>query len=213
MAKNIDKNKFDTQFFERYARISLVDLVDERFAGLENKDRPDLQDDSQKVGIEVTRAIRQNKNVAHSLINEIAGKPIMNVSEEDWNDITKYGYGYGLNDNIIGKTEYIYWATALPMKRIISNKVSKVADGMYGEFDMYGLYVFVKENMNDKLVKQTIEYTIQLQKDNKLKYSFMYISQIHDLFVCDLIDSSFKKIEISKSQCRKFYKEAIRIEN
>jgi hypothetical protein len=210
MADNImDKAKFDTHFFERYARVSLVDLVDHRFAELENKDKPDLQDNQQRLGIEVTRAIRQNRNVAYSLINEIVGKPIMDVSEEDWGDITKYGYGYGLSNNIIGKTEYPYWATALPIKRMIDNKVSKVANGLYGKFETYGLYIFVKENMSDKFIKQIVDYIIKLQGNNQLKYSYMYISQIHKLFVCNLANASFEGIEISKAQCRKFYKEAI----
>ena len=35
-------SRFDTCFFERYARVSLEKLLDEGFAALLNKDRPDL---------------------------------------------------------------------------------------------------------------------------------------------------------------------------
>ena len=69
--------KFDTCFFERYALVSLATLMGENYAHLVNRDRPDLQDETLSIGIEVTRAIRENKNVANALVNEMAGKKIM----------------------------------------------------------------------------------------------------------------------------------------
>lgn len=209
----MSKPKFDTNFFERYAKVSLTELVDCTFCNLENRDRPDLQDETNSIGIEVTRAIRESKNVAHALINEIAGQPIMDVSDEDWIDMTTYGYGYGLNDGLVGDIEYNYWALAMPMQRIIASKIHKVSDGFYGEFDFFGLYIFSKESLEPDQVKQTINYAMDLQKDNKKKFSSMYISQIQEMFICDLETATFEKIEISKSQCRRFYKEAIQKTN
>ena len=201
--------KYDTNFFERYARISLVDLVDDCFAGLKNSDRPDLQDDERGVGIEVTRAIHESRDVANALINEMAGRDVLTVSEDEWIDVTKYGYGYGIHDSLIGKIEYEYWAAALPLKRIIENKIHKVADGFYGDFPVFGLYIFSKENLTHDVVRSAISYSVDLQKFNEKKYSYMYISQIHEMYVCNLNDSSFEMIEITKKQCRKFYREAI----
>jgi hypothetical protein len=203
------KPKFDTNFFERYARISLADLVDKRFTGLKNDDRPDLQDVELGIGIEVTRAIRENKEVAHALINEIAGRPVMEVSEDEWIDVTRYGYGYGIHDHLIGKIEYEYWSAALPLKRVIGNKVRKVANGFYGDFAEYGLYVFSKENLTKRTVNSTISYMMELQRVNEKKYTRMYILQIHEMFVCNLENASFDTITITKEQCRKFYHEAI----
>ena len=209
----MEKTKYNTVFFERYARASLISLVGECFNGLKNSDRPDLQDIEQGIGIEVTRAIRENKNVANALINEMVGRKVMDVSENDWIDMTKYGYGYGIHDNLIGKTEYEYWTAALPLKRIIESKVHKVAKGFYGDFPVYGLYVFSKENLTDELVRSAISYTVGLQEPNKKRYDYMYISQIHEMFICNLKDTSFKMIGITKEQCRKFYHEAVEIIN
>ena len=75
--------KFDTCFFERYAMVSLATLLGEHYAHLVNRDRPDLQDEEQGIGIEVTRAIRENKNVANALVNEMAGEDIKEVNAED----------------------------------------------------------------------------------------------------------------------------------
>lgn len=203
------KPKFDTNFFERYARISLIDLVDSRFTGLQNDDRPDLQDEERGIGIEVTRAIRENKDVANALINEIVGRSVLEVSEDDWVDMTKYGYSYGLHNQLIGRVEYDYWAAALPMKRIIESKVHKVSNGFYGDFPIYGLYIFSKENLTDEMVYSAMAYTKNLQEPNEKKYTYLYISQIHEMFVCNLEDASFEMIEITKKQCHKFYHEAI----
>jgi hypothetical protein len=201
--------RYDTNFFERYARISLIDLVDDSFVGLKNSDRPDLQDDKHGIGIEVTRAIRENKDVANALINEIVGRPVLDVSENDWIDMTKYGYGYGIHESIVGKIEYDYWAAALPLRRIIENKIRKVSNGFYGDFPKFGLYIFSKENLTDDMVRSTMAYATDMQRSNEKKYSYMYISQIQELFICDLNDSSFCMVEISKKQRRKFYREAI----
>lgn len=209
MSDNSNCIKHDTQFFERYARVSLINLIDERFESLTNQDRPDLQDESRGIGIEVTRAIQENAEVAKGLISEMAGQPDA-VSQRDWLDMTHYGYSYGLHKDLIGKIEYAYWSTALPLRRIIKSKVEKVAGGFYGNFNQFGLYIFVKEDLDDQLLKHTINYTLKLQKGNAHKYSVMYISQISDLFVCDLEDASFSKIPISEPLRRLFYREAIK---
>jgi len=201
--------RYDTNFFERYARISLIDLVDDNFISLKNCDRPDLQDGEHGIGIEVTRAIRENKDVANALINEMAGRPVLEVSEDDWIDMTKYGYGYGIHDNLIGKVEYDYWAAALPLRRIIENKIRKVSSGFYGDFSMFGLYIFSKENLTDDMIRSTMSYVAELQVSNEKRYSYMYISQIQEMFICDLDNYSFNMIEITKKQRRKFYREAI----
>ena len=60
--------KFDTCFFERYAMCSLRSLLGKRYSHLVNADRPDLQDVAQGIGIEVTRAITEDRNVANSLM-------------------------------------------------------------------------------------------------------------------------------------------------
>ena len=115
--------KFDTCFFERYAMYSLATLLGERYAHLVNADRPDLQDEVQGIGIEVTRAIVEDKNVANSLINEMAGQQVKEVNE-DLLKIQESGYSYGLDLSYsVGSNEYNYWALALPMKRILQSKL------------------------------------------------------------------------------------------
>ncbi len=204
--------KFDTCFFERYAMVSLTTLLGEHYAHLVNRDRPDLQDEEQGIGIEVTRAIRENKNVANALVNEMAGEDIKEVNAEDLRHINQSGYAYGLGDgSIIGRNEYEFWSLALPLKRILEIKMNKVNDGFYGDFDEFGLFVFTKEDLDIDQIKQTIAFMMEKQAYQNRLYSRLFLSQIQTLFDCDLETGRYRKIKISEEQRRAFYEEAIKV--
>lgn len=202
--------KFDTCFFERYAMVSLATLLGEHYAHLVNRDRPDLQDEVQSIGIEVTRAIRENKNVANALVNEMAGEAVTEVNAEDMRHIRQSGYAYGLGDgSIIGRNEYEFWSLALPLKRILEIKMDKVNNGFYGDFNEFGLFVFTKEDLGLDQIKQTIAFMMEKQAYQNRLYSRLFLSQIQALFDCDLETGHFRKIKISEEQRRSFYEEAI----
>ena len=203
--------KFDTCFFERYAMVSLATLLGEHYAHLENRDRPDLQDEEGGIGIEVTRAIRENKNVANALVNEMAGEAVKEVNADDLRHINQTGYAYGLGDgNIVGRNEYEYWSLALPLKRILEIKMDKVNNGFYGDFNEFDLFVFTKEDLDIDQIKQTIAFMQEKQAFQNRFYSRLFVSQIQTLFDCDLLTGRYQKIKVNKAQRRFFYDEAIK---
>ena len=203
--------KFDTCFFERYAMVSLATLLGEHYAHLENRDRPDLQDEEGGIGIEVTRAIRENKNVANALVNEMAGEAVKEVNADDLRHINQTGYAYGLGDgNIVGRNEYEYWSLALPLKRILEIKMDKVNNGFYGDFREFDLFVFTKEDLDIDQIKQTIAFMQEQQAFQNRLYSRLFVSQIQTLFDCDLLTGRYQKIKVNKAQRRFFYDEAIK---
>ena len=202
--------KFDTCFFERYAMVSLATLLGEHYAHLVNRDRPDLQDEAQGLGIEVTRAIRENKNVANALVNEMAGEDIIEVNAQDLRQIKQSGYAYGLGDgSIIGRNEYDFWSLALPLKRILEIKMDKVNNGLYGDFNEFGLFVFTKEDLDLEQIKQTVAFMMERQAYQNRCYSRLFISQIQTLFDCDLETGQYRKIRVNKEQRRSFYEKSI----
>lgn len=202
--------KFDTCFFERYAMVSLAALMGEHYAHLVNRDRPDLQDEQRGIGIEVTRAIRENKNVANALVNEMAGKNVVEVNPAELQQIKQSGYAYGLGDGtIIGRNEYEYWSLALPMKRILEIKMDKVNNGFYGDFQEFDLFVFTKEAIDAAQIEQTIAFMMQYQAQQSVGYSRLFVSQIQTMFVCDLVSGRFEEKKISRAQRRRFYDSAL----
>ena len=203
--------KFDTCFFERYAMVSLATLLGEPYTHLVNRDRPDLQDEESGLGIEVTRAIRENKNVANALVNEMAGEDIKEVNADDLRHIKQTGYAYGLGDgSIVGRNEYEYWSLALPLKRILEIKMDKVNNGFYGDFNEFDLFVFTKEDLDIDQIKQTIAFMQEKQAFQNRLYSRLFVSQIQTLFDCDLLTGRYQKIKVNKAQRRFFYDEAIK---
>lgn len=205
--------KFDTCFFERYARNTLISLLGDEYSDLINEDRPDLQKPDHSLGIEVTRAMESSKDVARQLLLEMAGIPTDENDKEEMGQIVTSGYGYGLqNGKYIGRLEYEYWILAQPLRRIIESKVSKVGSGFYGEFDRYGLYIFCKDNLSEEEVRLTMEYTCDLQRNLDLRYSDMYLSTIDRLYVCDLesVNRTLHKTEctsygISRRMCKDLF--------
>lgn len=209
--------KFDTCFFERYARISLMTLLGQEYAALINEDRPDLQMEDRSLGIEVTRAMEPRKDVAQEMLKEMAGLEVQESDREEMGEILRSGYGYGLQDGkYIGHLEYEYWALALPLRRIIASKIEKVGSGFYGDFKEFGLYIFCKDDLSHDEVILTMEYASDLQRHLDVKYSKMYLSLIDRLYVCDLtqVDRLDHKTtctshDISRRMCKEFFLQAL----
>jgi hypothetical protein len=209
--------KFDTCFFERYAQICLETILGEKYAGLVNEDRPDLQMPDKSIGIEVTRAMEPTKDVAKALLKEMAGLTVEEKDKEEIGQIISSGYGYGLQDGrYIGSLEYDYWRLAQPLRRIIESKISKVGAGFYGDFQEYGLYIFCKDNLSEEEVILAMEYASDLQRNLDIKYSAIYLSLIDRLYVCDLSDvnrvlrkTDCTSYDISRKMCKEFFIKAL----
>ncbi|MBQ2572682.1 MAG: hypothetical protein II575_00570, partial [Bacteroidales bacterium] len=181
----------------------LVDLLGEKYANLVNRDRPDLQDNDAGIGIEVTRAMVTGRDDAISLITDMAGAD--DISECDIERIRKYGYSYGIHRRLMGKVEEEFWSLAIPLRRIIESKVGKVANGFYGCFREFGLFVFSKDELSLEYATQTMDYTIEIQQGNATKYATMFIFDTHSLFVCDLVNDIITQINVSAEQCERYY--------
>jgi len=213
------KRQFGTCFFESYAQISLSALLGHEFDCLVNIDRPDLQsDDGHSIGIEVTRAMEENKTAEDALLKDISGITPA-PKDDDLEQILESGYAYGLHEGkYIGVKELSYWSMALPLRRILESKVSKVGNGFYGRFDKMGLYVFNRENLREADAIKAMNYTISLQRYLDIRYDHLYLADINDLFVCNLEEglkdgARLARYPISQESRKAFYEEALRRQN
>lgn len=190
---------FDTCFFERYAHETLKKCLGHEFDELENRDRPDLQStDGLSWGIEVTRAMEECKEAADMLLDNMSGLNEMETDSTDLEHFLLTGYGYGLEvGSRISAKEKLYWSMALPMKRILESKVSKIADGFYGHFQKNGLYVFCKDKLTEPDVLGACRKVIKLQKYNELRYDVLFLSEVNVLHVCNLRDDISDSYRIS----------------
>ncbi len=107
---------------------------------------------------------------------------------------------------------------ALPMRRILESKVSKLGNGFYGHFVKMGLFVFSRENLGSMEAVKAMNYTISLQKYQEFRYNRLYIADVDDLFVCNLDDglredSRLIRYRITQEQRQTFYQEAVQRQN
>ena len=207
MATN-DSPKFDTCFFERYAKLTLETILGVKYSDLINRDRPDLQTDDGRIGIEVTRALKESKVEAIKLLNEMAVAEVKNIS-----GLTeKHGmeYVYGLVDvDSVGTEEYRYWFEASSLKRVIENKVKKVVNGFYGDFKEFGLYIFTKDDVTPNDLLAAMKFTMDLQAESRQQFQTLYISEVQNLYVCDIPTLSYKQYPISEELCKTFFVKSI----
>ena len=215
----MDNRPFGTCFFEQYAQITLATFLGGEMTSLVNRDRPDLQSpDGASIGIEVTRAMEESKLAQEALMKDIAGVT-PSPRDEEIEQILEYGYAYGLKKGkYIGLKELSYWSMALPMRRILESKVSKVGNGFYGHFGKMGLFVFSRENLGEQEARKAMDYTLFLQKYQDIRYDRLYIADVNDLFVCNLADglsedSRMVRYRVFQEQRKAFYMEAIRRQN
>ena len=215
----MDSRPFGTCFFEQYAQITLATFLGGEMTSLVNRDRPDLQSpDGASIGIEVTRAMEESKLAQEALMKDIAGVT-PSPRDEEIEQILEYGYAYGLKKGkYIGLKELSYWSMALPMRRILESKVSKVGNGFYGHFGKMGLFVFSRENLGEQEARKAMDYTLFLQKYQDIRYDRLYIADVNDLFVCNLADglsedSRMVRYRVFQEQRKAFYMEAIRRQN
>ncbi len=207
--------EYGTCFFEQYAQISLSALLGGDYNCLVNRDRPDLQSpDKCSIGIEVTRAMEESKKAEEALLQVIAGITPA-PRDKEMEQILEYGYSYGLRKGkYIGAKEYAYWSMALPLRRILESKVSKVGNGFYGSFEHMGLFVFCRDNLKESEAVKAMNYTLSLQKNQDIRYNRLYLADVDDLFVCNLDDglkpgSRLARYPITQEQRRAFYMEAV----
>ena len=210
---------FGTCFFEQYAQITLSTFLGGEYGILVNRDRPDLQTPETKdIGIEVTRAMEESKTAQQALLKDIAGITPA-PQDEELDQILRTGYAYGLQKGkYIGTKELSYWSMALPMRRILESKVSKVGNGFYGRFDRMGLFVFSREDLSEADALKSMNYVRFLQQYQDNRYDILYLADINDLFVCNLAEglkdsSRIERYHITQDQRKDFFLKALRRQN
>jgi hypothetical protein len=101
------------------------------------------------------------------------------------------------------------------MRRILESKVSKCANGFYGQFRKMGLFVFSRENLGAAEAVKAMNYTISLQKYQDIRYNRLYLADVDDFFVCNLDEgltasSRLARYRLTQEQRKEFYVEALR---
>ena len=169
----------DTRYFERYACAQLKDLSAE-YAALCCADRPDLQDAQGRIGIEVTRAMRENRKDALAFYREISGRA------ETVEDPAAEGL----------------------ILHAAKKKIDLLARGEYAAFDKYGLYIFSAYDLTRDALARLLGYFYLMQRNNQKKYSVLFINEVQKVYLCDPATQTFLARTVTQAQQTRYEKKA-----
>lgn len=164
------------RFEECYAKVLLEMLFPERFYQLEIADKPDLQNDSANVGVEVTTAVRQaekEKDHLFSLLTHNKGTPEQQNRNKD--RIRKLGGRY------YDEGAMFSWAGYRDLNKLycaLKSKLKKLNGGGYRLYEKQ--YVFITDDniinqneLSDILIElRSIQSNFQVHFDSIYIYLF-----------------------------------------
>lgn len=191
----IDKDKplpphTKLDYYECYAKIVLEDLFPSAFSELLLKDKPDLQDIQNQVGIEVTIAETRETMETQRLYSTL----------HDADDITKLRkierieqcgaiYAEGILFGPNGTDDFIL------INHAINEKTKKLQKSEYGKFNEYHLFVFSSILASDDMLRDELNYLRQIEASKCFKR--IYINVPEEVWCFDLIANTYAVFSIA----------------
>lgn len=200
-----------TEYYEAYAKISLIDLYNNKLikAKIIGKESPDIQDDINEIGIEVTRADSNQDCMATTISNRYFGKNL-DFATIDKNVKKNFRNFHGILQHA-GCINYISSSKGLVdiqtyrdnIKECIIKKSKKFKKN-YKKFRENDLYIFIGFCLEYHDILAIIE-DIDL---NDIPFNYIFINCIDSLYIYSKNDGIVKK-EIEKNKLAYYKKEAL----
>lgn len=197
----IDKNKLlpphtKLDYWECYAKIVLEEQFSEKFTNLILNDKPDLQDNDGRVGVEVTIANNPKQLEAERLYSTLYYK---NEKQKayDVERIEKLGAKVhdGFMMGIKGTDSFEQ------INNAIITKCKTIAKGSYEPFDEYHLFVFSSIYAVDYMLREELEKLIA--EDIGKFYRMIYVLVPSGMYCFDLTTNEYKVYDIDSNMQHK----------
>ncbi len=184
------KSKINREYFEYYAKYSLVMAVSPKYKCLRKGESPDWQSRRMNIGVEVTRAIDKDIYLAYNIINEYFGKVFLHNHIDQKIDEIKQTYAKLLKLDDKDKIKYDDILNIDNLQKRYIYKTDKLNKN-YIKFEQNLLYMFTFKSMDESEVHQCFD--VDLSKYS-INYDICFINCFNKLYICD-----FTKKEILKS--------------
>lgn len=192
--------KYSSSYFEEYARLTLLDIAPEWATNLVRSDRPDLQNDADSIGIEVTSSTPGIQREISAYGNRMLGKEITQKEIDCF-----HGEFFCEQGKVCAFSPTKGLCTIQYVKEIsdsICAKISKAKN--YKQFGINGLYIFTGTSLIDDV---DLEELAAL--DVMRYYDFVYLNCIDIIYRFQ--NKSYEKFEISNERLVFYKKEALKI--
>ena len=165
------KLKYD----ECFAKLILEEYFSDRYVDLQLQDKPDLFDGKNDIGIEVVRAVDQDRNEAMMLW---AKMPEKNPQQQKRaiERMKQLGEEYQEGMKLWKPVDYPLNLKDSPLQHFIKavgKKVDKLNQNQYKECDRYDLFVYSSIYIQPELLSELFEQ-IKVINNKEKKYSFIY---------------------------------------
>ena len=196
------------EYFEKYAKMSLVDVYNKKLTNAELKDKPDIQDKENDIGIEVTRSELNQECLADSISNKIFDKEL-SIEEIKLRVSKKFKTFNGTIGEIDG-VKYIspfkgmidYKTKLDRIIHSIEDKTQKFEEN-YTKFNENDLYIFT----NDACITYgDIEKVIYNKRIDNCPFDVIFINCIDKIYMCR--NKEINEIFLSDTQLKRFKIEA-----
>lgn len=176
-----------TKYDECYAKIVLEELYPEEFIDLELKDKPDLQMENGKLGIEVVISEDKKDLEAESLYSKIEygkvrnkGKAIEKIEklESSYKDGILFSSGKDSFDLIFGS---------------FNTKINKLNGDGYANFKWNYLFTFSSIIADDRMIKEAIQEMQKIQASKERKFYKVFVLVPGDLYCLDLYNDCYER--------------------
>ena len=197
MANQTNK-KSDKFFYEYKAKLILIKCFNEMYSqNLILDDKPDLQDITNSIGIEVTRAFRTNKIAEQQSLWK--NHKILRVNKKSKNEYKKNHISYScVKDKCL--VMMFYPSTKYLIDSFIV-KLNKLNDDLYIKFTYYDLFIFSHElkEFDMKDMPPLLDTMIMLQANSNFQYRIVYILDIDIIYCYNLLTKTFSTIRIDSN--------------
>lgn len=187
-----DHTKID--YNECYAKLVLEKVFSERYNNLIFSDRPDLRNQRNTIGIEVTSAIpedvKESTKLWYQLESNTAKKPELNKERMKQLGV-EYTGGVQAWPLTVYPTGNFDKSPYLDILKKLETKIKKLNSGKYDLLERYDLFIetelFVEEDFLPIILNRALKINT-----GKLQYSYLYVMFHNRICEFDLCNKSFQ---------------------
>ena len=191
-------------FYEIFAKISLQNVFPDEFSNLTLSDRPDLIDDTRKLGIEVTYATNEKEERLNAYYQDsLFGKRIEQISSKGLSVFRKNKYDIvfdGETHTVSAyKKEYEPFDINI-VYEAIERKFLKLNSGLYKYPDNTSLYLemskYSYEFADMSVAEKILYYANELKLKNTFAFKEIFYDCIFVMYRCNLLNGTIEKIDL-----------------
>lgn len=191
-----ENKKSEKYYYENKAKLILIKLFTDTYSeDIKHNDKPDLYDDTNSIGIEVTRAfISPIFPEQQSLWKN---KKILRVNEKGKAEYKRNHISYACIENKI--LVQMFWVSTKYLLDSFTAKLNKLNADIYDELKHYDLFIYSQEINDKEDMPPLLDKMIMLQANTNYQYRMVYILDRDIIYCYNLFTKTFSTKQIDSN--------------